>query len=284
MNFKTPFKVLTTAALIGTLSLSAVAPGVSAATNQVTAKSEAEQPTTKIDKIIISKDGKDYTIDRVLYNQLVEAEDASVKSATIKAVVSADGTYYTREAYSQALAGTDSVKEAFAALEEIAKENTEVLVETTPGSIEAGENGVEVKDPTETPEEGDFEVTEIAAITTNVDKKGTLGFTVNGKEVSIADLKEKGYTVKFLATANVFADNSATSTTGVLDTTEDKKFEYLVSVSKDGEEVAKSERVAVTTEDFAKAITEITSISTSVGTKKLLAVNLPLMKTSHLKF
>lgn len=264
MNFKTPFKVLTTAALIGTLSLSAVAPGVSAATNQVTAKSEAEQPTTKIDKIIISKDGKDYTIDRVLYNQLVEAEDASVKSATIKAVVSADGTYYTREAYSQALAGTDSVKEAFAALEEIAKENTEVLVETTPGSIEAGENGVEVKDPTETPEEGDFEVTEIAAINQTVDKDTEgqkVSFTVNGEAADLEKLKEAGYTVKFLTTNDAALKDTATGELKAKLTS--GSFTYQVEVSKEGEETITSNEAKVTIADLAATLKSLDSIKTA---------------------
>ena len=252
MNFKTPFKVLTTAALIGTLSLSAVAPGVSAATNQVTAKSEAEQPTTKIDKIIISKDGKDYTIDRVLYNQLVEAEDASVKGATIKAVVSADGTYYTREAYSQALAGTDSVKEAFAALEEIAKENTEVLVETTPGSIEAGENGVEVKDPTETPEEGDFEVTEIAAITKTTVKVSfpALKEAVENPVFTVTDGEGKEVAVKEIKLID--ADETEATLTFVTPLTEEPTGKWKVNgVEFDTDAVAAAKAVTSATTEVA---------------------------------
>lgn len=240
MNFKTPFKVLTTAALIGTLSLSAVAPGAASAAstvNKVSTKAAADQPTTKIEKIIITKDNKDYTIDRVLYNQLLDANDASVKDATITAVVAADGTYYTREAYSQALAATDSVQEAFAALEEIAKTNPEVLVETIPGSIEIGEGGVEVKDPTETPD-SDFTVTEIAAINgTQVevtfnkapkDAPKAADFQIDGLEVKSVNAKSGSDKTFVLTTTAQEAGKEYTVKYGE----QTKKFTAVQQVSK----------------------------------------------------
>lgn len=279
MNFKTPFKVLTTAALIGTLSLSAVAPGAASAAEKTTVQSKSVKALAEysVAQYILTKEG---AASIILTAEEYEAlyVDAAVSGKSFEellngyaatSVVTENDKVFTLEnyegAYVDAIVGEgDTTSEALLESLDKAGKGTD-----KPADLAKGEVGEDGKLVAGEPVAEEFEVTEVAAITTNVDKKGTLGFTVNGKEVSIADLKEKGYTVKFLATANVFADNSATSTTGVLDTTADKKFEYLVSVSKDGEEVAKSERVAVTTEDFAKAITEITSISTSVGTKEI---------------
>lgn len=261
---KIPFKVLTTAALIGTLALTSVGPNAFAAEKTA----DAAQTTNASDEtklvlsgvVIENENGELLSLPTTSYLKWKNTNEEILKGASSpKYVVSSDGKFFdVKEFLKYKNTNSGDASKAFAKL--VADNKAADIL----ASKVVDKDGKPVVD-----KEDELKVVEVSAITTNVDKKGTLGFTVNGKEVSIADLKEKGYTVKFLATANVFADNSATSTTGVLDTTADKKFEYLVSVSKDGEEVAKSERVAVTTEDFAKAITEITSISTSVDTKEI---------------
>lgn len=132
---------------------------------------------------------------------------------------------------------------------------------------EALKDTPEVELPKEEEPVVELKVIEVSAITesvaSGVTTKQEVGFTINnGKEVTLAELTEAGYTVEFLATKDVFKGTPATSTsaTGVLNdnlTATTDNFSYKVTITK-GEEVIESELQAVKVQDFSKAVTEIT--------------------------
>lgn len=161
MNFKTPFKVLTTAALIGTLSLSAVAPGAASAATPAVSAQEAEAATA-VEKILFEKDGKQYEINLEEYLILVATQATLVEDSTPISVVSpTTGKFYDLEEFllTQALNEEDTAK----AFELLDADETKAQ-DFKPFTVELDENGAPiVKDPTETPD-SDFKVTEIAAI------------------------------------------------------------------------------------------------------------------------
>lgn len=84
MNFKTPFKVLTTAALIGTLSLSVVAPGAAFAA-EPTQLAEEQAANFEIKTVILEKDGQLVELSFNEYALLVAGDPSSSKrlSSTI---------------------------------------------------------------------------------------------------------------------------------------------------------------------------------------------------------
>lgn len=115
------------------------------------------------------------------------------------------------------------------------------------------------------PVPGDITVESVSAITTVVNNEnGQLEFAVNN-ETSAADLekvKEAGYEVQFLASANVFTGVKNTSADGKLVNLQDgQKFAYQVVVTKDGQEVAKSEKVEVTAKALANVVTSVESVA-----------------------
>lgn len=119
-------------------------------------------------------------------------------------------------------------------------------------------------------EEAALEVIEISAITETVDAnadKQMLGFTVNnGKEVTLKELTDAGYTIEFLANKAVFevsgaaASRSATGELREEALNVDDTFKYQVKISKDGEVVAESELVEVTVQDQANLVTSISAV------------------------
>ncbi|WP_353095809.1 invasin domain 3-containing protein [Tissierella praeacuta] len=126
-----------------------------------------------------------------------------------------------------------------------------------------------VKDlaPVEETEE-ELKVVKVSAISKTVDKNGTLEFAINGKSeaAKLQDVIDAGYEVKFIASAKVFGNLSESIDDAKVNITGDvKKFEYQVVVSKEGKEVAKSERVSVDVQEYAKTVTSIESIKVVAG-------------------
>lgn len=181
MNFKTPFKVLTTAALIGTLAVSTVAPGAaSAATNTtVSAKAEVAQD---IKSVVLKKGDDSITLS---YNDYASAQGSKVLDGYVVTHVVADnGAVYDYETYGLAYSKGATTTEVFKKLADAEASTTEVPAEAKEASFnEDGELVVS------TPTEEDFEVTEIAAITTKTVevsfpalKSEKLGATVEVKD------------------------------------------------------------------------------------------------------
>ncbi|MCM3625122.1 hypothetical protein M4D70_23140 [Brevibacillus borstelensis] len=89
-------------------------------------------------------------------------------------------------------------------------------------------------------------------------------FAINNGTTSadLAKVKEAGYDVEFLASAKVFANGNNTSTDGKLGKLDNnQKFIYQVVITKDGQEVAKSERVEVTAKELANVVTSVESVA-----------------------
>lgn len=115
-------------------------------------------------------------------------------------------------------------------------------------------------------------VKSVTAINTTVDENGVLEFAINGQDKSadLDALKAAGYKVTFKASAlklKADADDSPAkeNTTGVVKASAGDTFDYQVVISKDGEEVAKSDRVNVKVEDYATAITEISTVDVQLN-------------------
>lgn len=176
MNFKKPFKVLTTAALIGTLSLSAVAPGASASSLDKKVSAKAETKASVENVVLKTKAGELLTLQLGDY---LEAKAAGVDFNGAKPVsISTNGKYYSLDDYLEAKASTTNKteEEAFKLLD-----GSEQNIKPVEGQIN--------KDGSVTPKDeatGDFKVTEVAAINgkqikvtfnKSVDKKSALDVT-----------------------------------------------------------------------------------------------------------
>lgn len=233
MNFKTPFKVLTTAALIGTLSLSAVAPGAASAASPVSAQ-EGTQKSLVVSAYVFVKGDSKIKITADQYAEAFADDEKGLlkklEGYNLEYLVSEDGTTYSYEDYVVVVA--DSDKELTS--EEVLK-NLEAA--TAPSDIKDGT----LDGDTIAPIEEDFKVTEIAAISTT-SAKVTFGaelkndltaadFTVKNKEtgekqvvksIKVADDKKS-------ATIEFYSELAADTT-------------YTVDV-KDGEKTASSELV-----------------------------------------
>lgn len=123
-------------------------------------------------------------------------------------------------------------------------------------------------------EEDELVVKSVSAITDTVNVDGDkVEFAINGEKeaADLEKLAEKGYTVKFLASAKVFKDDNSesnTSETGELKNglTAGNKFKYQVIVSKDGKEVAKNEEYKeVLVEDKATKVVAISEVKVLVN-------------------
>ena len=98
MNFKTPFKVLTTAALIGTLSLSAVAPGAASAAEK-TVTAQAETPANfAIEKVILVKGDSKISVSFDTYIDALGNETA-LNGYELAYVVAANGEVFALDTY-----------------------------------------------------------------------------------------------------------------------------------------------------------------------------------------
>lgn len=98
MNFKTPFKVLTTAALIGTLSLSAVAPGVASAADK-TVTAQAETPANfALEKVILVKGDSKISVSFDTYIDVLGNEKA-LNGYELAYVVAANGEVFALDTY-----------------------------------------------------------------------------------------------------------------------------------------------------------------------------------------
>lgn len=98
MNFKTPFKVLTTAALIGTLSLSAVAPGAASAAEK-TVTAQAETPANfAIEKVILVKGDSKISVSFDTYIDALGNEKA-LNGYELAYVVAANGEVFALDTY-----------------------------------------------------------------------------------------------------------------------------------------------------------------------------------------
>lgn len=134
MNFKTPFKVLTTAALIGTLSLSAVAPGVASAA-EPTQLAEGQASNFEIKTVILEKDSQLVELSFNDYALLVAGDQAAANGYEVKYIVADNGEVFAFDTYALASseATNQTANEVLKALSE--KEQTT----TAPENIKKGE-------------------------------------------------------------------------------------------------------------------------------------------------
>ena len=154
MNFKKPFKVLTTAALIGTLSLSAVAPGASASSLDKKVSAKAETKASVENVVLKNKAGELLTLPLGDY---LEAKAAGVDFDGAEPVsISTNGKYYSLDDYLEAKASTTNKteEEAFKLLG-----GNEQDIKPVEGQINKDGSVTPKEDATE-----EFEVTEVAAI------------------------------------------------------------------------------------------------------------------------
>jgi len=173
MNFKTPFKVLTTAALIGTLSLSAVAPGVASAATKTTSVVKAKETANlNIASVVLAK--KADPSDKVLISYQLAGEllgnNSAMNGYEIVAIITEDGTVFDYQLFGE-YAGNGTPVETLKQMAD-AGATTSISGDVKVGELADGKLAT-TDTPAELPgEEATFEVTEIAAITEN-------GVTVN---------------------------------------------------------------------------------------------------------
>lgn len=151
MNFKTPFKVLTTAALIGTLSLSAVAPGAASAAENKTAQSKAgEEVNFPISKAILSNGTSTISVPFEDYIAAAGSE-AALNGYELKFLVAEDGTVYSLEDYVAYYNEGDEPTKVFENLDK-AEKATEAPADVKDGNLQDGKLDA---DTDETPEPAD---------------------------------------------------------------------------------------------------------------------------------
>lgn len=107
----------------------------------------------------------------------------------------------------------------------------------------------------------------VSAITTTINATGgQLEFAINGETeaADVAALQEAGYSVKFIASAAATVVDQATGEVSIAAGT--KTFRYQVEVTgAEGEEVATSELVTVTVQDYTTTVTELNNVTLSVN-------------------
>lgn len=206
MNFKTPFKVLTTAALIGTLSLSAIAPGAASAASTTTQSVKAKTADHAVDYLVlVNSKGELVKLSFDNYSALEVKGEAALFAAfgdfQIKYIVTGNGNVYDLNDFAAAeIAAQGKDVTALDLLKGLDDKDAEldakVIDDAKETKLEDGKIVVE-----ETPAEVDFEVTEIAAITKTTVKvsfpalKAAVEnpvFTVTdgeGKEVAVKEIK-----------------------------------------------------------------------------------------------
>lgn len=152
MNFKTPFKVLTTAALIGTLSLSAVAPGAASAAEKTakTVQTKAELAASHI--VLEDAKGNLITLD---YNTYLEAKSVGIDLGAEPISIKVGDKFYNLNDFLEAKSvSNNNLEEAVKLLD---KNDLSQDITPAEGTIEDGKLVV-------VPGDEDFTVTEIAAI------------------------------------------------------------------------------------------------------------------------
>lgn len=255
MNFKTPFKVLTTAALIGTLSLSAVAPGAASAAEKTATSFQAKAELTASHVVLEDAKGNLITLD---YNTYLEAKSVGIDlGAEPISIKVGDKFYHLNDFLEAKSVSNNDLAEAVKLLDE---NNLSQDITPAEGAIEDGKLVV-------VPGDEDFKVTEIAAINQTVDKAGILTFQINnnGEDIT-ADKLPEGYTANFKASAGVFGENKTESTDGKVSAEAGTKFQFEVEIKdKEGKVVAKSERVTATVQDFAQTVVSIDKVTTTLG-------------------
>lgn len=243
MNFKTPFKVLTTAALVGALSLSAVAPGAASASEKSTQSVQAKEAADyAISQYILTKTGSaPIIISADKYQELFVDSVVSGKSFNeilngyaANAVVTTKGAVFTLETYTEAFVDatvSGANKETEALLESLDKAGKSTEKPADLAEAKVDENGKLVegeKVPTE--ETGDFKVTEIAAISA---KEIKVNFNKAADNLTAADFSvKKGAVTASVASVKIADDKKSATIELAAKLTEG---EYTVSV-KNGED------------------------------------------------
>ncbi|RIJ69371.1 hypothetical protein [Rummeliibacillus sp. POC4] len=254
---KIPFKVLTTAALIGTLALTSVGPNAFAAEKTA----DAAQTTNASDEtklvlsgvVIENENGELLSLPTTSYLKWKNTNEEILKGASSpKYVVSSDGKFFdVKEFLKYKNTNSGDASKAFAKL--VADNKAADIL----ASKVVDKDGKPVVD-----KEDELKVVEVSAINQTLytgKEDQTVNFTVNGEDADLKKLEEEGYKVTFKASKKVFVGDSgasATSTTGELvKATEAGDFEYQVVVTK-GEETKTSEFAKVTFVD-GKAVAAI---------------------------
>ncbi|MGG3163033.1 hypothetical protein ABEO87_15715 [Geobacillus stearothermophilus] len=172
---KKPFKVLSTAAILGAFAASSVVPSVVAAAEPAAAQT--------IEGVVVEKDGKNVHIKQKDYLNLKIAKHDFVKGLTPKYVKSSDGKYYLVKDYLNAkVSANGDIAKAF----ELLSQKPELAQNITPANAVIDENGnVKVED------EADLEVVEVSAINST---DLTVSLTL-AEEVQASDLTGKKITL-----------------------------------------------------------------------------------------
>lgn len=174
MNFKTPFKVLTTAALIGTLSLSAVAPGAASAAEKTSKTVQAKAELAASHVVLKDAKGNLITLD---YNTYLEAKSVGIDLGAEPVSIKVGDKFYNLNDFLEAksVSNNDLAK----AVDLLNANNLAEEITPAEGSIK---DGALVTTPSET--EKDFKVTEVAAINA---KTIEVKFNKAIKAASVAD-------------------------------------------------------------------------------------------------
>ena len=185
MKFKTPFKALTTAALIGTLAVSSVAP--SAALAKTATKADTNQQAEYNLKDVILKKGDSY-IKVSLATYTSALKNNALNGYAVYAVVAQNGTVVNLSTYTAYYKGVEA-KTPAEAIEAVAKaeKDVEEPADVKPGKIEGGQLV-----PGEETTDDELKVESIAAINAT-DANFTVKF---GSDVTEADLKDAKLNLK----------------------------------------------------------------------------------------
>lgn len=188
MKFKTPFKALTTAALIGTLAVSSVAPN--AAFAETKAKADTNQQAEFALKEVVLKKGDSY-IQVPLSTYTSAVKNKALNGYTVYAVVAQNGTVVPLSVYTAYLKGlqTTTPAVAIAAIAD-AKKDIEAPADVKPGKVENGQ----LVPGEETSTEADLKVEEISAIN-NKTFEFQVSFSQDVAEAKPATLKLGDVTV-----------------------------------------------------------------------------------------
>lgn len=226
MNFKTPFKVLTTAALIGTLSLSAVAPGAASAAEKTakTVQTKAELAASHV--VLEDAKGNLITLD---YNTYLEAKSVGIDLGAEPISIKVGDKFYNLNDFLEAKSvSNNNLEEAVKLLD---KNDLSQDINPAEGTIEDGKLVV-------VPGDEDFTVTEIAAINgTQVevtfnkapkDAPKAADFQIDGLEVKSVNAKSGSDKTFVLTTTAQEAGKEYTVKYGE----QTKKFTAVQQVSK----------------------------------------------------
>ena len=263
MNFKTPFKVLTTAALIGTLSLSAIAPGAASAASTTTQNVKAKTADHAVDYLVlVNSKGELVKLSFDNYSALEIKGEAALFAAlgdfNIKYIVTGNGNVYDLNDFAAAeIASQGKDVTALDLLKGLDDKDAELDAKVIKDAKETKiEDGKVVVD--ETPAVEDFEVTEIAAINATSVK---VNFSKAAETLAKADVTVTNAAgTKQLIKEVKLSDDKKSATVEFYDALKDGDYKVTVKDAGEGSfkfEIGAPAKIeAATTQKFATGATD----------------------------